>query len=101
MRLMQHMFPQLLTEVPVVALPAPGAKAFDPITAIANAVAGISGAVSSSSNARAAQEIARQQTLQADISARTAAEDRASMLTALKYVGPGLLIAFIAYLFLK
>jgi hypothetical protein len=61
----------------------------------------VANAFSSGNNARAAQEIARQQTLQADIAARTAAEDRANMLTALKYIGPGLLIAFIAYIFLK
>lgn len=108
MRLMQHMFPQLLTNVPEYARPhivvpegAVLAKAFDPFTAIGNAVTGVANAFSAGANSRAAQEAARQQTIQANIAATSAAEARAQQLAIVKFIVPAALLALTLYLVLK
>jgi hypothetical protein len=108
MRLMQHMFPQLLTEMPeqiapriVVPEGAVLAKAFDPFTAIGNAVTGVANAFSAGANSRANQEAYRQQTIQANIAATSAAEARAQQLAILKFIVPAALVAFTLYLIFK
>lgn len=119
MRLMQHMFPQLLTEVPAAVSPFPvaqpagalGAKALDPtvlaglVTGVTSGlgaiVGGVGNIVASGNSSRAQQEAARQATLQADIAARNAAAARAQQLTIIKYVVPAVLVALTIYLLLR
>lgn len=116
MRLMQHMFPQLLTNVPDYGRPhivvpdgavLKNAEGFDwsGLGAISSGIAGIVSGVGNIINTpqtnRAAQEIARQQTIQANIAATSAAEARAQQLAIVKFIVPAALLALTIYLVLK
>lgn len=118
MRLMQHMFPQLLTEVPEFIPPRivvpegavlmkKSGDGFDwtGLGSITSGIGSIVGAASDLINSpgdnRTAQEIARQGTIQANIAATSAAEARAQQLAILKFIVPAALLAFTLYLILK
>jgi hypothetical protein len=113
MRLMQHMFPQLLTEIPNVVLVrqpvvpegAILAKSFDPFSVITTAIGAVAGSVATiittPDNNRTAQEIARQNTLQLEINANSASEARAQQMQMLKYAVPAVLIGITLYLLLR
>lgn len=104
---MQHMFPQLLTQVDTQAVVdrstvPPGAVPVKSLGAlITGAIGAVAGAVGNVANARAGQVIAREQTLQADIMARSAAEQRAANLAAMKYLVPAGLVGLALYLLFK
>lgn len=96
MKLFQHMLPQLLTEVPVFvpAQVVPSGELPQKMIGalIAGAISAASGAVSSVAGSRASQVVAREQTLQADIAYRNAAEARGANMATLKYIVPAALV---------